>query len=419
MSNRQRQQLAFISEFVTDIAHVPGLNNVVADALTRQYDDEGAAAIVHSVAHLLPDVNLSELTRDQPSIDEEAATSLKLEHVWFPSVDRPTLCDMSTGSPRILVPEVRRRPIFDALHTWHVPRWAKECQACQASKITVHTRPRILPIPVPDASFCHIHVDLVGPFARDRGFRHLLTIVDRTNRWPEAVPIADTTAETVLQAFLDGWVARFGVPATVILDRGAQFTSEAWRTTLSRLGIAVSTTTSYHPQANGHVERFHRMLKNAVCCAVRMSASSMRSLPVLLGIQNTPKIHTAISTAEVVFRVPLRIPGLCFQSEQTPRQTAAEQLQRARANVEAFSPETLDLWKFKASPFILDTLRTATHVFVRDDRLGKPSLAPKYTGPFRVMRKDWENNTFTLDIGKKEDAVSLLRLKAASVPEEA
>ena len=34
VSNRQRQQLAFISEFATDIVHVPGADNVVADAFT-------------------------------------------------------------------------------------------------------------------------------------------------------------------------------------------------------------------------------------------------------------------------------------------------------------------------------------------------------------------------------------------------
>ena len=53
VSNRQRHQLAFISEFATEIAHVPGLKNVVADALTRQYDDEKESAIVHSMAQVL------------------------------------------------------------------------------------------------------------------------------------------------------------------------------------------------------------------------------------------------------------------------------------------------------------------------------------------------------------------------------
>ena len=186
--------------------------------------------------------------------------------------------------------------------------WSRSCQSCQASKVAVHTKPEVIPIPVPNARFSHIHVDLVGPFSPDRGFLHLLTIVDRTTRWPEAIPIATThtTTETVLRAFVDGWIACFGVPATVTTDRGAQFTSEAWRASLGRLGIAVSATTSYHPQANGLVERFHRMLKNALRCAVRTSASWTRSLPwVLLGLRNAPKIDTSTSTAEVVFGVPL------------------------------------------------------------------------------------------------------------------
>ena len=288
-----------------------------------------------------------------------------------------------------------------------VLRWARQCRDCEVSKVAVHTKPSVLPIPVPSTRFEHVHVDLVGPFTPDRGFPYLLTIVDRTTRWPEAVPIAETTADTVVQAFIDHWISRYGVPLTVTSDRGSQFTSEAWRLALSKLGINVSVTTAYHAQANGLVERFHRTLKNSLRCAVRTSQSWSRSLPwVLLGIRNAPKIDTATSSAEVIFGTPLRIPGLCFQSEQDPR-SAEEQLSAARANVSSFSPKVLDLGRFKSSPFIAKSLRTAQFVYVRDDRLGKLSLAPKYTGPFKVLKKDWDNNTFLLDLGKKEDVVSL------------
>ena len=43
VSNRQRHQLAFVSEFCIDLGHVPGIDNVVADALSRQHDDEMTA----------------------------------------------------------------------------------------------------------------------------------------------------------------------------------------------------------------------------------------------------------------------------------------------------------------------------------------------------------------------------------------
>ena len=95
---------------------------------------------------------------------------------------------------------------------------------------------------------------------------------------------------------------------------------------------------------------------------------------------DAPKLETSTSVAEVVFGLPLRIPGLCFQSEQSRPSTVEEQLSLARANVANFSPQTLDLRRFKSSPFIAKSLRTASYVYVRDDRLGKSSLASRVHG---------------------------------------
>ena len=443
ISNRQRHQLAFISEFATDIAHVPGVENIVADALSRQYDDEPEAAIVHSVSHALADVSLDQIAQEQRPLSEEPSSSLQLREIRFPGINGPVVCDVSRGRPRVLVPEGRRREVFDAIHglahpsgratlsivartyAWENMRrdvisWARQCTACAASKIAAHTRPGIIPIPVPETRFSHVHVDVVGPLPPDQGYRYLLTMLDRTTRWPEAVPIPDAGTNTIMQAFLGNWVSWFGIPETITSDRGAQFTSDAWKRAVARLGINTSTTTTYHPQANGLVERFHRTLKNALRCSVRASSSWTRSLPwVMLGLRNAPKSDTSTSTAEVVFGTPLRVPGLCFQDGQSPGRTVKEQLQRANENVRSFSPETLDLRKFKESPFVAKSMRTASYVYVRDDRLGRPSLAPKYVGPYKVLEKIWSDNTFRVDMGRRKKVVSLSRLKAAAMPPEA
>ena len=67
-----------------------------------------------------------------------------------------------------------------------------------------------------------------------------------------------------MDAFIFGWVARFGVPVTVTTDRGAQFTLALWSSTCTRLGVRHILTTAYHPQSNGMVERVHRQIKTAL-----------------------------------------------------------------------------------------------------------------------------------------------------------
>ena len=236
----------------------------------------------------------------------------------------------------------------------------------------------------------------------------------------KAVPITDVTADTILQAFLATWVARYGVPHTITSDRGAQFTLSVWQSASARLGIRIKATTAYHPQSNGVVERFHLTLKDALRCSVQASNSWVRLLPwVLLGIRNAPKLDTSTSAAEVVFEVPLHVPGACFQGDRTHQLSATEQLQLSQTNASSFTLDALDSSRFKISPFVAKSLRLARFVYIRDDKLGKASLAPKYLGPFKVLSKDWGNNTFRVDMGKKEDSISLARLKAASVPEEA
>jgi transposase InsO family protein len=90
------------------------------------------------------------------------------------------------------------------------------------------------------------------------------TIIDRTSRWPEAIPIAATTAVDCANALFQGWVSRFGVPAVKTSYRGAQFTSSLWAPLCSLLNIQHNQTTAYHLQSNGMVERFHRRLKDAL-----------------------------------------------------------------------------------------------------------------------------------------------------------
>jgi hypothetical protein len=105
-----------------------------------------------------------------------------------------------------------------------VTAWVREFAACQQSKIYRYFQVHPEPIPVPQCRFAHIHIDLLSPLTHSNGFNHILTVLDRTSRWMEALPLANTTsAAEVAAALFSGWICRFVVPAIITSDRGAQF----------------------------------------------------------------------------------------------------------------------------------------------------------------------------------------------------
>ncbi|XP_051898645.1 uncharacterized protein LOC127585315 isoform X2 [Pristis pectinata] len=280
---------------------------------------------------------------------------------------------------------------------------------CQTSKIQRHTKVPPQQFEPTRRRFDHIHVDLVGPLPVSRGARYLLTIVDRFTRWPEATPLTDITTDSCARALLTTWVSRFGVPAHITSDRGTQFTYSLWAALANLLGTQLHTTTAYHPQSNGLVERFHRHLKSALMARLK-GPNWVDELPwVLLGIRTAPKEDLRTSSAELVYGAPLVvprdfIPALQDQGEQPPAV-----LQRLREKLGALAPIPTS-WHGQAPSCQPKELRDCKFVFVRRGTPRAPLQRP-YEGPFRVIRNN--GSTFILDIGGREQVFTADRLKPA------
>ena len=110
----------------------------------------------------------------------------------------------------------------------------------------------------------------------------------------------------------------FGVPSVITSDRGAQFTSSILTYLCKFLGIIHSPTTSFHPQSNGLVERFHHRLK--VSLRARLSGTDwFNHLPlVLLGLRSVPRENSAIPASEALFGSPLVLSGEFLDSPELP-----------------------------------------------------------------------------------------------------
>ena len=213
-SLRQTRQLAFIAEFTTDISYVKGETNFVADALSR--------LTVSFIDNTLT-INYKDLSADQ-ALDTDFtrlrhSKSSTINFQLLKSFDNNLIwCDVSTGHFRLYITAKFQKQVFSNLHglghpshratkslintrfVWHgmnidIAKWCRSCKGCQTAKISRHNKP------------------VFGKF-------------DRLTYWPEAIPLVDIRAETVADAFFSGWIAQFGTPATITMDRGAQFKSK-------------------------------------------------------------------------------------------------------------------------------------------------------------------------------------------------
>ncbi|KAI5718458.1 hypothetical protein M8J77_021475 [Diaphorina citri] len=424
-SPRQLRHLDFISQFTTDIQYVSGSQNIPADVFSRISEI--------SAPSLIPYDEIADAQRQDPELQalfQSSDCSLQLKSITLPS-GKELICDSSTCSLRPFIPVGLRKQVFDTIHNLSHPGisassklvrekfvwpkidkdcklWAQTCIPCQKVKVWKHTHSAVSSFETPEKRFSHIHIDLVGPLPLSQDCRYLLTIIDRFSRWPEAVPIPDISAETVARNLYNSWIARFGLPKTITSDQGRQFESQIFRELCQLFGIKHVHTTSYHPQANGILERWHRTLKTSLKC--HLTENWTEKLPtVLLGLRTSIIPDINMSPAELVYGENIKLAGDFFEANSSPPGDLSTFVFNLKETIRNLKPVPVQNHS-KKSVFIHPELQNASHVFVRVDAVKKP-LQPTYDGPFLVLRRD--PKFFELEYLDGKKVVSIDRLKPA------
>ena len=345
-------------------------------------------------------------------------------------------CDVSTDSIRPYIPEAYRKEVFQQMHNMSHPGikntvklmtskfvwrdikkdislWAKTCLSCQKNKVHRHTKSPLANFQQLDERFSTIHVDLIGPLPPSNGFTYCLTCIDRHTSWVEVIPVRDVTAATIAKAFYDNWVCRFGVPALIITDRGVQFESTTFRKLADICGSVVRHTTAYHPQCNGKIERQHRTIKAAIRAHSSLSWSEVLST-VLMGMRAALFDDLGYTTSAMVYGKTIRLPGEFFT---TPKSTGltSDFLTHLQTSLDQVRPSARKQ-NTQHKSFVHEDLSTASHVFVRVDRVKKFFETP-YDGPYAVLHRSAKY--FSLQIKGNSVNVSIDRLKPAYLLQEA
>jgi cleavage and polyadenylation specificity factor subunit 1 len=112
-SPRLFNHLDFISQFTTNIPHISGQDNIVADALSRV--EVLTAPVIHD------GLATAQTGEDKLRTLLVSSTTLQLKKILIPGTTVKLYRDTSSGKPRPYVPSPFCRQIFDSLHSLSHP----------------------------------------------------------------------------------------------------------------------------------------------------------------------------------------------------------------------------------------------------------------------------------------------------------
>jgi transposase InsO family protein len=143
--------------------------------------------------------------------------------------------------------------------------YVRSCSSCQRNKTSQETRSQLMkPLDIPLYRWHTVTMDFAGPFPRagEGGWDAVIIVVDKATKRSHFIPSKTTdTAIDTAKRFFNEVVRLHGLPAVIVSDRDAKFTSFFWQGLFQAFGTKLAMSTAYHPQTDGQSERMVRTMK--------------------------------------------------------------------------------------------------------------------------------------------------------------
>ena len=122
------------------------------------------------------------------------------------------------------------------------------------------------PIAIPQACWRTLGVDEILSLPTTQSGRDtIIVFVDHFSKAVRLIPArSNLDSAGFARKFIKHVYPHYGLPIGIVSDRGSRWNSEVFRNMCSDMGVELKLTYSYHPRANGQVERYNRVIEEAV-----------------------------------------------------------------------------------------------------------------------------------------------------------
>jgi hypothetical protein len=397
LNERQQKWVSIIQAYDFDIEFVKGKNNVVANALSRRPSIYAMTGVsVDWKDHLV-----MEYTKDQFAcqlLDGQVQGSAFKAKVLQACHDSQMAGHQGIGKT---YRQVRERFSWKGLKE-DVIKHVKECTTCQENK-DEHTHPAGLlqPLPIPEHKWESISMDFITGLPRTQGKDCIFVVVDRLMKFAHFFSIAtDFSATQVAELFFREIFRLHGLPKTIVSDRDSRFMSTFWQELFRLVGMALTPSTSYHPQTDGQTEIVNKWvegyLRNYVAGQQKAWVRWLHlgeycyntTHHVSIGMTPFRALYNydPLSFVEIAFgdsRAPM-VQDWVQQSQDILRELK-DHLQRAQNQQKVQADKHRVERTFEVGDLVYLRLQPYRQASIK--RSGAEKLQPRFFGPYRINRK--------------------------------
>ena len=390
----------FISEFTFRLEHVPGVENVVADALSRMFSPDNLSTFggIHKAL-------VSEFFTRTHGIDVGHLGINKT----FDAVKEAMMRD------GVEVPPGLRSEIAELI---------SECMLCVKARKKIE-KPRLFPHSLHGGRFFErVQMDFLEGLPQSaEGFSSVLVIVCTFSKFVMLFPVKEKSGE-VAKTCLLYCMAIFGFPALSVSDGGPAFKSEELQCLCDYTGTDVQITHPHRPSAHGMVERVHQSVLKHVSHLVHLVVEAEEAdWPVYLPwvqriLNNTVNSSTRYAPVSIVFGQEhvndSRMMEFTAKTDRVSTATWDAYVTKHNAVLSAVQTasnqyldnallEKIRLMKEAEQKQKTELLPVGGYVLVRIPAKSKTQL--RWRGPFRVLEAIADNFYKLRDITQDVDVV--------------
>ncbi|KAL4088776.1 hypothetical protein QTP88_023860 [Uroleucon formosanum] len=305
-------------------------------------------------------------------------------------------------------------------HSWkgmrkQIKKYIRECSTCQVNKSSNRTaREPMIITTTASRPFEKIYMDIVGPLTKSyNGNVFILTLQDDLSKFAWAVPMPNHEANTVAKFFVTQFVCLHGLPQSLVTDCGTEFLSKVFKEVCQLLKIKQTSTSPYHPQSNGSLERSHRTLAEYLRSFVKKDPQNWDThVPFAMFCHNsTTHTSTKYQPYQLVYGHPITVPN-SFMKNTEPQYNYNDyyfelkrNMQEAQAQAKTHLYDSKQKSKERYDQKISHlTISIGDKVLIQE-KSSKGKLAPKWIGPYTVIETNQDSPNIT--ILKKNRPVTL------------